>query len=50
MGLSLDPAVNGECRSEAVVSAADSPRPIVTVEINEELIIARDTWELVSSS
>ncbi|MGE5530586.1 MAG: acetate/propionate family kinase [Bacteroidota bacterium] len=50
MGLTLDLAANADCRTEAVVSAADSPRPIATVEISEELIIARDTWELVSAS
>ncbi|MHB8997583.1 MAG: acetate/propionate family kinase [Armatimonadota bacterium] len=50
MGLTLDPNANSDCRREAVVSAADSPRPIVTVEISEELIIARDTWQLVSQT
>lgn len=47
LGLELDPQRN-EQQTEAVVSKATSPHPIVAVEINEELIIARDTYEIAS--
>jgi acetate kinase len=46
LGLRLDPRRN-EGQTEALVSTPDSPHPIVAVEINEELIIARDTYEIV---
>jgi len=49
LGLGLDPVSNADCRQEAVISTADSPKPILTVAINEELVIARDTYEVVAS-
>jgi acetate kinase len=49
LGLHLDATANAECRREAVISKADSPLPIITVEISEELVIARDTYEVVAS-
>lgn len=47
LGLELDPERN-ELQTETIVSKPGSPHPIVAVEINEELIIARDTYEIAS--
>lgn len=48
LALHLDPQRN-LATAEAVVSATDSPHPIAAVEINEELVIARDTYEVVTA-
>ncbi len=47
LGLELDPERNA-AQTEAIISTPASPHPIVAVEINEELIIARDTYEIAS--
>jgi len=48
MGLSLDPAANGRIVDEGIISSPDSAARIVVVNVDEELVIARDTVQIVS--
>ena len=47
LGVKLDPAANKVRGKEAVISTADSPIKVLVVPTNEELVIARDTKEIV---
>lgn len=47
LGIKLDPAKNKGCREEACISAADSKVAVWVLPTNEELLIARDTKEIV---
>ncbi len=48
LGIKLDAAANNVRGKEAVISTADSPIKVMVVPTNEELVIARDTKEIVS--
>ncbi len=49
LGLRLDEARNAEvCGQEALISTADSRVEVRVIPTNEELIIARNAWELLS--
>ena len=48
MGVKFDAAKNKGCREEACVSAPDSKVQVWVIPTNEELLIARDTKEIVS--
>ncbi|MGE5385426.1 MAG: acetate kinase [Betaproteobacteria bacterium] len=48
LGIKLDAAANNVRGKEAVISTADSPIKVVVVPTNEELVIARDTKEIVA--
>ncbi|MCH5220620.1 MAG: acetate kinase, partial [Muribaculaceae bacterium] len=49
MGVKLDSAINKDVRGqEAVISAPDSRVKVVVVPTDEELMIARDTRDIVS--
>ena len=47
LGVKLDAAANKVRGKEAVISTADSPIKVLVVPTNEELVIARDTKEIV---
>lgn len=47
LGIKLDTAANNVRGKEAVISTADSPIKVMIVPTNEELVIARDTKEIV---
>ena len=47
LGIKLDAAANKVRGKEAVISTADSPIKVMIVPTNEELVIARDTKEIV---
>ena len=49
MGFKLDPEKNNVRGREAVISTDDSPRTILCVPTNEELVIATDTAGIVSN-
>lgn len=48
LGLILDPAANAVARGECRISAADSPTQIWVVPTNEEIIVARQTQQLLA--
>ena len=48
MGAKIDPEKN-KTRSEAVVSAEDSKVTVCVIPTNEEIMIARDTLDLVTT-
>lgn len=48
LGIKLDAAANQVRGKEAVISSADSPIKVLVVPTNEELVIARDTKEIVA--
>ena len=52
LGIKLDPEKNAACAdghaTECVISAADSKVKVLVIPTNEEIMIARDTLELVS--
>jgi len=48
LGAKLDPAKNNFKGKEAVISTDDSKVTICVIPTNEEIMIARDTLELVS--
>ena len=48
LGIKLDAEANRVRGKEAVISIADSPIKVLVVPTNEELVIARDTREIVS--
>ena len=47
LGIKLDAAVNDSRGKEVLISTADSPIKVLVVPTNEELVIARDTQEIV---
>ncbi len=47
LGIKLDAAKNHGCREEACISTADSKVAVWVLPTNEELLIARDTQEIV---
>ncbi len=47
LGIRLDAAANRVRGKEAVISSADSPIKVLVVPTNEELVIARDTRDIV---
>jgi len=49
MGISIDKAKNKVRGVEADISAEDSRVKLLVIPTNEELVIARDTKELVDS-
>jgi acetate kinase len=50
MGVKIDPAKNDKLRSkEAIISTDDSKVKVMVVPTNEELVIASDTFEIVSA-
>ncbi|MPM51298.1 Acetate kinase [bioreactor metagenome] len=49
LGLVLDPQKNNIRGKEAIVSTDDSPRKILVVPTNEELVIALDTAKIVTA-
>lgn len=49
MGLRMDAEKNKGCRKEACVSTADSKVAVWVIPTNEELLIARDTRDIVSA-
>ncbi len=50
MGVKMDVQKNRACRAtEAIISAADSPVTVCVIPTDEELMIARDTAEIVNS-
>lgn len=48
LGLKLDPEKNNIRGKEAIVSTDDSPRKILVIPTNEELVIAMDTARIVA--
>ena len=48
MGAKLDPEKNKVRGKECDVSAADSKVKVLVIPTNEEIVIARDTLELVT--
>lgn len=48
LGIKLDAAANNVRGQEAVISTADSPIKVMVVPTNEELVIARDTRDIVA--
>ena len=48
LGIKLDPEANNVRSQEVVISAADSPIKVMVVPTNEELVIARDTRDIVA--
>lgn len=49
LGISLDPERNQNLRGEGLVSEAEARTPVFVVNTNEEMIIARETYTIVSS-
>lgn len=49
LGIKLDVAANNMRGKEALISTADSPIKVLVVPTNEELVIARDTREIVGN-
>jgi len=47
LGIKLDAAANNVRGKEALISTADSPIRVMVVPTNEELVIARDTRDIV---
>ena len=47
LGIRLDAAANNARGKEVVISTADSPIKVMVVPTNEELVIARDTRDIV---
>ena len=48
LGIKLDAAANKVRGKEAVISTTDSPIKVMVVPTNEELVIARDTRDIVA--
>lgn len=46
LGIKLDKEKNNS-RGDAIISAADSKVVVMSIKTNEELMIARDTYEIV---
>ena len=49
LGISLDVAANARRGEELLISSADSPIKVLVVPTNEELVIARDTRDIVGN-
>ena len=49
LGIKLDPVENKIRGKEAIISADDSKVKILMIPTNEELMIARDTYNIVTS-
>lgn len=49
LGIKVDPSKNMGCRSESCISADDSKVKVWVIPTNEELVIARDTKEIVEN-
>lgn len=49
LGIKLDEAANNVRGKEAIISTADSPIKVMVVPTNEELVIARDTKDVVEN-
>ena len=49
LGISLDVAANARRGEEVLISSADSPIKVLVVPTNEELVIARDTRDIVGN-
>lgn len=49
LGIKIDKTKNEICGKECDISADDSQKRVLVIPTNEELVIARDTLELVSS-
>jgi acetate kinase len=47
-GIRLDTQANNVRGAEAVISTADSPIKVLVVPTNEELVIARDTRDILA--
>jgi acetate kinase len=47
-GIRLDPVRNGSAKGEAMVSAAAAPVQVWTIPTNEELVVARQSYGLLS--
>ena len=47
LGVKADPELNKAFGEESLVSSKDSKIPVWTIPTDEELMIARDTYELV---
>jgi acetate kinase len=47
LGIKLDVAANSQRGKAMIISAADSKTKVMVIPTNEELMIARDTMELV---
>jgi acetate kinase len=50
LGIVLDPAKNAATRTEGCISAPESISQVWVVPTNEELIVARQTRDLLSTS
>ena len=50
LGIKLDAAANDVRGKEVIISTADSPIKVMVVPTNEELVIARDTRDIVEKS
>ena len=51
LGIKLDPAANNACRAtEAVISVPDSRVEVRVIPTNEEIVIARNAWQLLEES
>ena len=48
LGIKLDVAANAPRGVEVVISTPDSPIKVIVVPTNEELVIARDTRDIVA--
>ncbi|RAX58163.1 acetate kinase [Helicobacter monodelphidis] len=48
LGITLDKEANNVCGKEVVISTKDSPVKVCVIPTNEEIIIARDTREIVA--
>ena len=49
LGIKLNAEVNNVRGTEVVISTADSPIKVMVVPTNEELVIARDTRDIVAA-
>jgi len=49
LGITLDAAANNVRGQQAIISGADSPIKVMVVPTNEELVIARDTRDIVGA-
>ena len=50
LGIQLDEALNTDAAPDATVSTADAPVKILTIQTNEELIVARQTQAVLAGS
>lgn len=50
LGIKMDPKANNIRKKEAVISAPDSKVTVCVIPTDEEIVIARDTMDLINSS